>query len=109
MKTVEELGISPMPWSVDDRNNIMTSDGHTMAVTMVSNAYGHDRTEKDASIIKTAPDLYRYLREAIIEICHACDHCSGYPSYECTNTESICFVNKWREVLAEAAGEDASK
>ena len=45
MKTLEQLGISPTPWSVDNYNNIRTDDGHTLAATVISNAYGLDRTE----------------------------------------------------------------
>ena len=62
MKTLEQLGISPAPWSVDNHNNIMTGDGHTLAATMVSDAYGHDRTEQDAFIIAASPELYEALR-----------------------------------------------
>ena len=71
MKTLEQLGISPSPWSVDDHNNIRTGDGHTLAATMVSDAYGHDRTKHDAFIIAAAPELYEALRmyeEAFAEI-----------------------------------------
>ena len=71
MKTLEQLGISPAPWSVDDHNNIRTGDGHTLAATMVSDAYGHDRTKNDAFIIAAAPELYEALRmyqEAFAEI-----------------------------------------
>ena len=71
MKTLEQLGISPAPWSVDDHNNIRTIYGHTLAVTMVSDAYGHDRMKNDAFIIAAAPELYEALRmyqEAFAEI-----------------------------------------
>ena len=61
MKTLEELGISSAPWSIDDHNNIRTIDGHVLAATIVSNAYGHDRTEQDAFIIAAAPNLYEAL------------------------------------------------
>ena len=65
MKTLEQLGISPTPWSVDDHNNIRTGDGHTLAATMVSDAYGHDRTEQDAFIIAASPELYAALFEMV--------------------------------------------
>ena len=71
MKTLEQLGISPTPWSVDNHNNIRTDDGHTLAATVVSNAYGLDRTENNALIIAAAPELYSALlmyQEAFSEI-----------------------------------------
>ena len=71
MKTLEQLGISPTPWEVIQYNNIVTCYGHTLAATIISDAYGHDRTEKDACLIAAAPELYEALRmyqEAFAEI-----------------------------------------
>ena len=71
MKTLEQLGISPAPWNVNEYNNIVTCYGHTLADTIISDAYGHDRTKKDASLIAAAPELYEALRmyqEAFAEI-----------------------------------------
>ena len=98
MKTLEQLGISPTPWTkagdiVDDNEG-----------RVIFNAY-EDDDYANARLIAAAPKLYKSLREAIIEICHKCKHCSGYPSYNCANTKTGCFVEKWRDVLSEAAGE----
>ena len=71
MKTLEQLGISPAPWEVNQYNNIVTCYGHTLAATIISDAYGYDRTEKDACLIAAAPELYEALRmyqEAFAEI-----------------------------------------
>lgn len=62
MKTLRQLGISPAPWDVDNNNNIRTGDGHTLAATIVSNAYGLDKTENNAQLISAAPELYEALR-----------------------------------------------
>ena len=59
MKTLEQLGISPAPWEVNQYNNIVTCYGHTLAATIISDAYGHDRTEKDACLIAAALELYK--------------------------------------------------
>ena len=71
MKTLEQLGISPTPWNINEYNNIVTYYGHTLAATIISDAYGHDRTKKDACLIAAAPELYEALRmyqEAFAEI-----------------------------------------
>lgn len=71
MKTLDQLGISPTPWNVNEYNNIVTCYGHTLAATIISDAYGHDRTKKVACIIAAAPELYEALRmyqEAFAEI-----------------------------------------
>ena len=71
MKSLNQLGISPAPWTVDNHNNIRTDDGHTLAATIISNSYGLDRTENNALIIAAAPELYEALRmyqEAFEEI-----------------------------------------
>ena len=65
MKTLKQLGISPAPWTVDNHNNIRTDDGHTLAATVVSNAYGLDRTENNALIIAAAPELFAALFEMV--------------------------------------------
>ena len=65
MKTLEQLGISPAPWAVDNHNNIRTCDGHTLAATIVSNAYGLDETENNALIIAASPELYAALLEMV--------------------------------------------
>ena len=65
MKSLNQLGISPTPWSVDNHNNIRTDDGHTLAATVVSNAYGLDETENNALIIAASPELYAALFEVV--------------------------------------------
>ena len=100
MKTLEQLGISPTPWSVDVHNNIRTGDGHTLAATMVSDAYGHDRTEQDASIIAAAPELYDMLQSLVEYIDHECIPCG----------ETACeLMAAAHNVLAKAAGESEVK
>ena len=95
MKTLEQLGISPAPWSVDGHNNIRTGDGHTLAATIVSNAYGRDRTEQDALIIAAAPKLYA-----------ACYEMLRYYYEQNTNTTVFnTALELMKQAVAEAAGE----
>lgn len=95
MKTLEQLGISPAPWAVDNHNNIRTDDGHTLAATIVSNAYGRDRTEQDALIIAAAPKLYA-----------ACYEMLRYYYEQNTNTTVFnTALDMMKQAVAEAAGE----
>lgn len=63
-----------------------------------------DIPQPDACIMSTAPKLYDGLREAVIEMCHNCPSCGGYPDYACRAEKGSCFVQCWRATLAEAAG-----
>lgn len=95
MKTLEQLGISPAPWAVDNHNNIRTGDGHTLAATIVSNAYGRDRTKNDALIISAAPKLYAACYEMLRYYCEQ-------------NTNTTVFntaLELMKQAVAEAAGE----
>ena len=95
MKKLEQLGISPTPWTVDNHNNIRTCDGHTLAATMVSDAYGHDRTKNDAFIIAAAPKLYA-----------ACYEMLRYYYEQNTNTTVFnTALELMKQAVAEAAGE----
>ena len=111
MKTLEQLGISPAPWSIDDHNNIRTTDGHTLAATMVSNAYGHDRTEQDAFIIAAAPDMYKHGVELVSSLE---DWMRKYPPSEFSTFGQayqllVEATNNFRAALTKAAGESEVK
>ena len=95
MKTLEQLGISQTPWAVDNHNNIRTGDGHTLAATIVSNAYGRDRMEQDALIIAAAPNLYA-----------ACYEMLRYYYEQNTNTTVFnTALELMKLAVADAAGE----
>lgn len=109
MKTLEELGISPTPWTVvyDPDNGIPFRIECTRPKGF-SNRVLDDfdgLLESDAHLLKTAPKMYEALREAIIEDCRLCYSCSGHPDYTCGLKNDNCFVKKWRAILAEARGE----
>ena len=96
MKTLEQLGISPVPWNVNEYNNIVTCYGHTLAATIISDAYGHDRTEKDACLIAAAPELYEALQSLVEYIDRECIPCG----------ENACeLLDAAHNALAKAAVE----
>ena len=82
---------------------------HTLAATIISDAYGHDRTEKDACLIAAAPELYEALRmyqEAFAEIRKSAWFIDA-------NFHEIMSLNKVMTAadaaLAKAAGESEAK
>ena len=96
MKTLEQLGISPAPWEVNQYNNIMTCYGHTLAATIISDAYGRDMTYKDACLIAAAPQLYEALQSLVEYIDRECIPCG----------ENACeLLDAAHNALAKAAGE----
>ena len=105
MKRLEELGISPAPWTVSPRDNtiVTTHNGYRVAAGCCER---YDGGRENARLIAAAPKLFECLREAVLEMCHECLSCGGYPSYECKDPNDRCFLAKWRAALAEAAGEE---
>ena len=100
MKTLDQLGISPAPWKVNQYNDIVTCYGHTLAATIISDAYGHDRTEQDACLIAAAPELYEALQSLVEYIDRECIPCG----------ENACeLLAAAHNALAKAAGEREAK
>lgn len=110
MKKLEELGISPAPWecATNDRGEFIgTLNGRGFYVAKFS----YDITPNDARLIAAAPELYKFLREAVVENCHDCgnldNEMSAYQDdFVCHNDK--CFVKRWRAALAKAAGEEVA-
>ncbi len=98
MKRIEELGISPWPWSAeigdDDRFVIRDSEGYEIAQAF-SGGY-------DSTLMSAAPDLYEALREMTDII----GDFSEYIEVDCAIVEK---VKKARAALAKAAGEGVTK
>lgn len=103
MKKLEELGISPAPWEVDN-----TWTGEIICLLkngieyQVATPYIHSDEETDANahMLAAAPELYECLREEFEKVCTN--------DGKCTDCQFVsqCRVKKWRTALAKASGED---
>ena len=94
---LEELGISAAPWSINELGSAVISEA---AEDIVCPLCVDVKGEKDANLIAAAPALYDCLREAVGEHCGMCD---GIHDGHCIAAQK-CFVQRWREALAKAAG-----
>lgn len=94
MKKLEELGVSPAPWSANKNNNVLSGR------PMVSDVFGNDLDDSDANLIAAAPELYEELRKAYEFIEQVGDAVGGLP-------EDVVF-NQYnaRKALDKAAGEE---
>ena len=95
MKKLEELGISPAPWSGNFCGRVEDADGEFVA---------NSNNTCVGQFVAEAPKLYEFLREAVIETCHNFECCGPYPEYACNGSKD-CFVKRWRAALAKATGE----
>ena len=105
MKKLEELGISPAPWSVFDK----LTDGFVGGIECAEKnedivAGDVILKEADANMMSAAPDMY----DALWQQCFGetgtvnCRICSGADLCKC----DTCPLGKARAALAKASGED---
>ena len=109
MNTIEELGISPVPWKVVVENK---RDCRIFAVE-ANNGAGitdFDCCEEqfstyegfaNAELIAAAPDLYEALRECVGEMCKFCKDTEIGKSLPC---ESGCEIVRRAKAALEKAG-----
>ena len=110
MKTLEQLGISPAPWRhtpADEWTHAGIDDANGCGVGETYQVAGKDETAETANacICAAAPELYKRLREAVVEVCHDCPYCGARPDYKCSNKNCLGLATLWRAALAKAAGE----
>lgn len=109
MKTLEELGISPAPWSLN-LETITVVDAKGSPV--IDNKYGVKSMEDaDMNLFLECAGLYECLYEAVNEKCTECHQINDYESDIDVEWQMCkgCPVKKWRAALAKAAGESEGK
>ena len=97
---IEELDISPAPWTVNELGSAVISES---AEDIVCPICADDKGRRDANLIAAAPELFDCLREAVVEMCYRCDdYCAD--NCGCNEKPGKCFVQRWRAALTKAAG-----
>ena len=96
MKTVEELGLSQIPWKAHDYAfYILSKDGKTEVAN-------HVFSERDIHVLEKAPDMYEQLRQSTNMIEHVIQFLGKVPEIQKVLRE---LAKKNRAVLGMAAGE----
>ena len=107
MKTVEQLGVSPAPWTkrgdCSTYGEILAADD-TLVVDYDWNASSpaEPNDEPNALLISAAPELYEALRECVDEMCKFCKDTEIGKSMPC---ESGCeIMRRAKAALSKAGG-----
>lgn len=102
MKTVEQLGISPAPWSNTvgaekpfEANSVWDAKNGGVLTG------GYAESLNDARLIAAAPDLYEALRDCIGEMCRFCKETELGKSMPC---EMGCETMRRATAALEKAG-----
>lgn len=104
MKPIEELNISPWPWShdvnEDEQCMVYDNEGHEIAQVFAS--------DYDARVLAEAPEMYECLYEAVEDRCRRCK-AEWYGKCVTADGKDCEMVAKWKSVLVKSAGEEKSK
>ena len=97
MKTLEQLGISPAPWHIEENTGVLCAKSEHYKHPIVDDC-GNFENNNDKRLIAAAPDLYKSLIGLLEIVCVDCN--SAY------KVDGKC-VKCPRVVAAEAALEKA--
>lgn len=103
MKRLDELGISPAPWTAYVDEDFDSNDevrGKNNEIILC------DAPHADARLVAAAPDLYECLRKAVNKYCYDCGggECMRSGRCVCEGRKHKCCVKRWRKALEKAGG-----
>lgn len=109
MKTIEQLGVSPAPWTVavEDRRDyrlfsVEADNGAGITdFDCCPEQFDHHEGFANASLIAAAPDLYEALRDCVGEMCKFCKETE---IGKCLPCESGCEIMRRAKTALEKAG-----
>ena len=103
MKTIEQLGASPAPWSLNlETCTVVDVNGRPV----LDNEFGVASMEDaDLDLFIGSAGLYECLREAVIEKCRPCIGNRLLEWHHCGHVG--CPYHKWRDALDKAQGKVA--
>ena len=101
MKTLEQLGVSPVPWRINDNASVVDR-----YFEIISGQYGPYNWH-NASLIAAAPQMYKHGVELVSSLE---DWMKKYPTSEFSTFGQayqllVEAINNFRSALAKAAGE----
>ena len=67
MKTLDQLGISPAPWYIEENTGVLCAKSEYYKHPIVDDC-GNFENNNDMRLIAAAPELYEALREIVREI-----------------------------------------
>lgn len=103
MKTLNELGTSPAPWTAtaDADGGVVVNDENRHGIAACGHTAEGDVNFANARLISAAPDLYEMLREACKMYCAICAYWKEREEKYCPS----CHVwRRWHKALEKAGG-----
>ena len=99
MKTLEQLGISPAPWYIEENTGVLCAKSEYYKHPIVDD-YGNFENNNDKRLIAAAPELYEALLDLLFGYNGCCGLCEGHGFSDC----SACNRSKARAALEKAGG-----
>lgn len=97
MKTLEQLGISPAPWYVEENTGVLCAKSEYYKHPIVDDC-GNFENNNDKRLIAAAPDLYEALRECL-EVLDEVEEC-----FQDVDEETSKLMRKAKAALKKAGG-----